>query len=45
MKVVGVLALGAGAYLMYYAIRNQTTHPLGHVKTALANAGKAPPGG
>lgn len=35
MKAVGVILLGAGAYLAYYAVKNEGTHPVQHVKTAL----------
>ena len=45
MAAVGVLVLGAGVYLMYYAIRSGTTHPIAHVLTALPKAAKAGTGG
>lgn len=40
MKVVGVLLAGAGAYLMYYAVRNTTPHPVSHAKTSLGKLAK-----
>ena len=35
MKTLGVLLVGAGAYLMFYAIKHTTNTPLKQAKTSI----------
>ncbi len=37
MAAVGVIVAGVGVYLMYYAVRKSTNHPILHAQTALRN--------
>ena len=45
MSAVGVLIMGAGAYLMYYAVRHKSNHPIAHAKTALKSVTGGTTGG
>ena len=41
MSAIAVILLAGGAYLMYYAVRNQTPHPIAHAQTQIKKLGSS----
>lgn len=40
MSAVGVLIMGAGVYLMYYAVRHTQNHPILHAEKSLKSVSR-----